>query len=89
MRCLEDCPPSLVVTALTFLVIASVGFIFARWRRWTLLIWLPVSFLVAAPLLNNGWQIDDRGWLAMGAGWIVALLGGLRPRTQARVNEAA
>ena len=87
--CLEDCPPSLLVTVLTFLVIAVVGLRLSRWRRWALFAWIPTSYLLAAPFVFNGWEIDERGWWAMALGWIVALLAGLRSRSPVRSNDAA
>jgi hypothetical protein len=89
LKCLEDCPPSLLVVGLVFLSIASIGFALARWRRWTLFGWLPLSYVAATPFLQNGWGIDDRGWMAMGAGWIVALVGGFRHHERPKAQEAA
>jgi hypothetical protein len=89
MTCLADCPPSVFTALLTFVCIAGFGFALARWRRWTLILWIPLTYLVAAPFMFNGWAIDERGWMAMGFGWIGALLGGLRIGRALRSHEAA
>ena len=89
MVCGDDCPPSWLVTALIFLIIASIGLVLARWRRWTLLVWVPLSYIGAAPFLTNGWGIDDRGWLAMAAAWVIALFAAFRRRPPSRADEAA
>jgi hypothetical protein len=87
--CLQDCPPSLLITGLAFLLIAALGYALARWRRWTLLVWVPATFLVAGPFLSNGWGIDAREWIAMAGGWAVAVLGALRRHKTPVPKEAA
>ena len=88
-QCVADCPPSLVVAALAFVLVGAMGFGLARWRRWTPLLWIPLSLVAVAPFLSNGWGIDDRGRVALGCAWILTLVGAVRSRKRARGREAA
>ena len=80
LQCLEDCPASAVAVWLTFLTLGGLGFALARWRRWAVVLWLPLSFLIASALFHTGWGVDDKVPTAAGVGAIVGLLGTLRAR---------
>jgi hypothetical protein len=78
LECLADCPPSTLVTWITFVAIGAVGFALARWRRWILILWLPSSLLVTVPLFLGGWNgLGSSILIPAGVGWIIALTGAI------------
>src|SRR5688572_26285605 len=74
-QCTEDCPTSLLTAVIVFVAVAGPGFYLARWRRWAPLAWIPVTFLIAGPILSSGFGIASRDWLALGSAWVIVALG--------------
>jgi hypothetical protein len=78
IQCINDCSPSPLLVGLFFVFAAGPGYLLARWRRWTLLGWLPLTALAAALLLRSEWGLDEWAKIALGLAWCIALLGGFR-----------
>ena len=77
-QCITDCSPSTLLVGLFFVIAAGTGYLLARWQRWTLLGWLPLTLLAATLLLQTAWGLNGWAKIALGLVWGISLLGGLR-----------
>ena len=78
-HCLYDCTPGLLPQLLFYGSVGALGFFAARWRRWTLILSLPVLLLGGGILFALGWPTWRERALQYGS-LLLPLVGALTTR---------